>query len=51
MDSVDPRGKTHLSKAFISKGNDRELSACFISVCLILAKNHLSKSNLEIFAL
>ena len=32
MDSVDPRGKTHLSKALISNGNDRELSGSFINV-------------------
>ena len=43
-----PAGK-HFSKAFISSGNGRELSACSR---LIPAKNHLSKSiNLDMFAL
>ena len=49
MDSVDPRG-THLSKAFISNGNNRELLP--VSQTSHFSQNHLSKSNnLDMFAL
>ena len=37
------RGESHLFKAFISNGNNREMSACFPNVNF--SQIHLSKSN------